>query len=227
MVCRQGYETEHAHGGQWKVARSLGAGQSWGSHGLREGTGCRLLSDFAAARGHTFALERLFLTVRHRLPVRGCERAAARLKGHRDNPGVIAVRPMITVETMGELEARGLPYSPDVRHCGDCWRAACDDGGPREGRIRRPRRRETPGGVISRNHAKAITDAADRASIPGRGRAATRHERQCARLPRPVPPLPQGDPQRSTPDKVKEGKRFDDVSVLRTNTDLNSLDGML
>jgi hypothetical protein len=38
-----------------------------------------VLSDLAAARGHTFALERaVFLTVLHRLSVRGCERAAAR-----------------------------------------------------------------------------------------------------------------------------------------------------
>jgi len=47
---------------------------------LREGTGCGLLSDLAAAWGHTSAPERLFLTVRHRLSVRGCERVAARLR---------------------------------------------------------------------------------------------------------------------------------------------------
>ena len=123
-VCRHGYEAERARGcSEGRAVPRIGPAPL--IERLREETGCCLLSDLAAARGHTFALEHLFLTVRHRLLVRGCERVAARLRlrGHRDSLGVIAVRRMITAETM----ARGLPYILDVRDCGTARpsRAAC------------------------------------------------------------------------------------------------------
>ena len=197
-ACRHGYEAERVRGcSEGRAVPRIGPAPL--IERPREEAGCCLLSDLAAARGHTFALEHLFLTVRQL--VRGCERVAARLRlrGHRDSLGVIAVRPMITAETMAELEARGPPYILDVRDCGTARpsRAACRWWRRRPARrsSTRRRRRGAPGGAMS-TIVRRRPRTPPTGLRPLRARAATRQDRQCARLPRPVPPLPRGDPQR-------------------------------
>jgi hypothetical protein len=156
---------------------------------------------------------------------------------------VIADRTMITAETMAELEARGLPYILSVRERSDklLRELVLDNRMPTTPLVTTAGRDEVEyeakttrlAGrryIVCRNHAQAATDAADRALI------LAALEQRLARCDnalvghtgyRRYLKAVRSDQFTIDPDKVEEDKRFDGISVLRTNTDLNPRDAML
>jgi hypothetical protein len=141
---------------------------------------------------------------------------------------------MIAAETMAELEARGLPYILGVRERSDKlvrelvldnrmpFTPLTTTAGPEEVEYEaKTTRLAGRRYIVCRDHAQAATDAADRALIlaaleqrlAGCDNALVGHTgyRRYLKAVR-------SDQFTIDPDKVEEDKRFDGISVLRTNT---------
>src|SRR6516165_3911120 len=156
---------------------------------------------------------------------------------------VVADRGMISAETLAELEARRLLYILGVRERTDklVRELVLDDPAPFVPLVMKKRGKEIDyepktvmlGGrryIVCRNHQEAAKDAADRASI------IAALERQLAKGDKALVgntgyrrylKTVGEDRFAIDPDKVAEEAKFDGVFVLRTNTDLNSLEAML
>ena len=156
---------------------------------------------------------------------------------------VIADRGMISADTVAELQARQLLYILGVRERSDklVRELVLADPEPLAPLIIAKRGKEidyeakavTLAGrryIVCRNLQEAAKDAADRAAI------VAALERQLAKGDKALVgntgyrrylKTVGGDRFAIDPDKVAEEAKFDGVFVLRTNTDLNSLEAML
>ena len=156
---------------------------------------------------------------------------------------VVADRGLISADTLAELEARRLLYILGVRERSDklVRELVLKDAGPFVPLMMGKRAKQVDyeakavllAGrryIVCRNHQEAEKDAADRAAI------VAALERQLAKGDKALVGNTGFRRYLKTisdehfaidPDKVEEEKKFDGIFVLRTNTDLNSLEAML